>query len=153
MIQSGLKSKQLSKCRSFQYLWVARRCRKAAHYPKVLKAAEVDGGRDSHHHPDLLIRPRDRLLPKTKLGALKQNSQNRLIRDDSVSFKPRDVSAAPKEQVVPKNHSVQEISEARKSAEFCSFFCAQTTTISRVALLLVSAGWVLVGAAVHTGGG
>src|SRR5215813_14074634 len=124
MIQSGLKSKQLSKCRSFQYLWVARRCRKAAHYPKVLNAAEVDDGRDFHQHLDRLIRAMDRLLTDSKLGALEQKSQNRPIRDDSVSLRPRDVAAAPKEQV-PKNHSVHEILDARQSAEFRSFFCEQ----------------------------
>jgi hypothetical protein len=89
----------------------------------------------------------DRLLTESKLGALEQKSQNRPIRDDSVSLRPRDVAAAPKEQV-PKNH-VQEISDARQSAEFRSFFCAQTTTMARVALLVGSAGWVLIGAADH----
>jgi hypothetical protein len=112
-----------------------------------LNAAEVDDGRDFHQHLDRLIRAMDRLLTESKVGAPEQKSQNRLIRDDSVSFRPSDVAAAPKEQV-PKNHSVQEISEARKSAEFRSFFCAQTTTMARVGLLTGSAGWVLVGAAV-----
>jgi hypothetical protein len=111
-----------------------------------LNAAEVDDGRDFHQHVDRLIRAMDRLLTESKLGPLEQKSQNRLIRDDSVSLRPRDVAAAP-EEPVPKNQSVRGISEARKSAEFRSFFCAQTTTMARVALLLVSAGWVLVGAA------
>src|SRR5262245_40479140 len=111
-----------------------------------LNAAEVDDGRDFHQHLDRLIRAMDRLLTDSKLGALEQKSQNRPIRDDSVSLRPRDVAAAPKEQV-PKNHSVHEILDARQSAEFRSFFCAQTTTMARVALLVVFAGWVLVGAA------
>jgi TIR domain len=107
-----------------------------------LNAAEVDDGRDFHQHLDRLIRAMDRLLTESKLGALEQKSQNRPIRDDSVSLRPRDVAAAPKEQV-------QEISDARQSAEFRSFFCAQTTTMARVALLVGSAGWVLIGAADH----
>jgi hypothetical protein len=111
-----------------------------------LNAAEIDDGRDFHQHLDRLIRAMDRLLTDSKLGALEQKSQNRPIRDDSVSLRPRDVAAAPKEQV-PKNHSVHEILDARQSAEFRSFFCAQTTTMARVALLVVFAGWVLVGAA------
>jgi hypothetical protein len=113
-----------------------------------LNAAEVDDGRDFHQHLDRLIRAMDRLLTESKLGALEQKSQNRPIRDDSVLLRPRDVAAAPKEQV-PKNHSVQEISDARQSAEFRSFFCAQTTTMARVSLLVGLAGWVLVGAADH----
>jgi hypothetical protein len=111
-----------------------------------LNAAEVADWRDFHQHLDRLIRAMDRLLTESKPGALEQKSQNRPIRDDSVSLRPRDVAAAPKEQV-PKNHSVQEISDARQSAEFRSFFCAQTTTMARVALLVACAGWVLVGAA------
>src|SRR5262245_47505078 len=110
-----------------------------------LNAAEVDDGRDFHQHLDRLIRAMDRLLTESNPGALEQKSQNRPIRDDSVSLRPRDVAAAPKEQV-PKNHSVQEISDARQSAEFRSFFCAQTTTMARVALLVSFAGWLLLGA-------
>lgn len=111
-----------------------------------LNAAEVDDGRDFHQHVDRLIRAMDRLLTESKLGAVEQKSQNRPTGDDSVSLRPRDIAAAPKEQV-PKNHSVQEISDARRSAEFRSFFCAQTTTMARVALLVACAGWVLNGAA------
>src|SRR5262249_37354381 len=110
-----------------------------------LNAAEVDDGRDFHQHLDRLIRAMDSLLTESKPGALEQKSQTRPIRDDSVPFRPRDVAAAPKEQV-PKNHSVQEISDARQNAEFRSFFCAQTTTMARVALLVAAAGWMLVGA-------
>jgi len=113
---------------------------------RFLNAAEVDDGRDFHQHVDRLIRAMDRLLTESKFGALEQKSQNRPIRDDSVSLRPRDVAAAPKEQV-PKNHGVQEISDARRNAEFRSFFCAQTTTMARVALLVAFAGWVLIGVA------
>jgi hypothetical protein len=110
-----------------------------------LNAAEVDDGRDFHQHFDRLIRAIDGLLTGSNHGPLEQKSQNPSVRDDSVSLRPRDVAAAPKVQV-PKNHSVQEISDARQSAEFRSFFCAQTTTMARVALLITFAGWVLVGA-------
>jgi hypothetical protein len=110
-----------------------------------LNAAEIDDGRDFHQHLDRLIRAMDRLLTDSKLGALEQKSQNRPIRDDSVSLRPRDVAAAPKEQV-PKDNSVQEISDARQSAEFRSFFCEQTTTMARVALLVAFVAWVSDGA-------
>src|SRR5262245_56647112 len=110
-----------------------------------LNAAEVDDGRDFHLHLDCLIRAMDRLLTESNPGALEQKSQNRPIRDDSVSLRPRDVAAAPKEQV-PKDNSVQEISDARQSAEFCSFFCEQTTTMARVALLVAFVAWVSDGA-------
>jgi len=111
-----------------------------------LNAAEVDDGRDFHQHLDRLIRAMDRLLTESIPGALEQKSQNRTIRDDPVSLRPRDIAAASKEQV-PKNHSVQEISDAQRSAKFRSFFCAQTTTMARVAFLVSFAGWLLVGAA------
>jgi TIR domain-containing protein len=111
-----------------------------------LNAAEVDDGRDFHQHLDRLIRAMDLLLIESKPGALEQKSQNRPIRDDSVSLRSRDVAAAPKEQV-PKNHRVQGILDARQSAEFRSFFCAQTMTMARIVLLVASAGWVLNGAA------
>jgi hypothetical protein len=113
-----------------------------------LNAAEIDDGRDFHQHVDRLIRAMDRLLTESKLGALEQKSQNRSIRDDSVSLRPHDVAAAPKEQVrKPKNHSVQEISDARHRAEFSSFFCTQTTTMARIGLLVGLVGLTLTGAA------
>jgi hypothetical protein len=111
-----------------------------------LNAAEIDDGRDFHQHVDRLIRAMDRLLTEAKLGGLAQKSKNHPIRDVAAPLPLRADVAAPNE-LVPKNHSVQEISDARQSAEFRSFFCTQTTTMARIALLVGLAGWSLGGVA------
>jgi hypothetical protein len=79
-----------------------------------LNAAEVDDGRDFHQHLDRLIRAMDRLLTDSKLGALEQKSQSRPIRDDLVSLRPRDVAAAPKEQVPKKPQRSRDIGRTTK---------------------------------------
>jgi hypothetical protein len=114
--------------------------------PVTTNAAEIDDGRDFHQHVDRLIRAMDRLLTEAKLGGLAQKSKNHPIRDVAAPLPLRADVAAPIE-LVPKNHSVQEISDARQSAEFRSFFCTQTTTMARIALLVGLAGWSLSGAA------
>src|SRR5262245_18437446 len=114
---------------------------------RFLNAAEVDDGRDFHQHLDRLIRAMDRPLTESKLGALEQKSQSRPIRDGSASLRPHEVAAAPKEAGPESPGRSRAIRRPRQSAEFRAFFCAQTTTMARVALLVASAGWVLSGAA------
>jgi hypothetical protein len=111
-----------------------------------LNAAEVDDGRDFHQHVDRLIRAMDRLLTEAKLGGLAQKSKSHPIRDVAAPLPLRADVAAPKESV-SENRIVSDASVAKSSAAFSAFFCAQTTTMARVAVLVGAGGWALTGAA------
>ena len=111
-----------------------------------LNAAEVDDGRDFHQHVDRLIRAMDRLLTEAKLGGLAQKSKNHPIGDVAAPLPLRADVTAPKDSV-SENRNVSDASVAKSSAAFSAFFCAQTTTMARVALIAGTAAWVLTGAA------
>jgi hypothetical protein len=111
-----------------------------------LNAAEVDDGRDFHQHVDRLIRAMDRVLTESKLSGLAQKAESGTVRDIAAPLPMRNEPVAPIEQLLDKRDA-QEASDSKESVSFSAFFCAQTTTMARVGILVLSAGWALTGAA------